>query len=148
LALRSAACLWTAESKSARGISFKTWEKMLHTVDKAAPSSDGESLTNRTYQIDAALPLYRTYCSKLLFWTRVTLSVNAQHVPAGGSGRHMPDRSRVAGSRTGIQNEAPLRHAQVRCKEGRGTIWGSVPRSGRVDKGAVGDTYRSHAEQC
>jgi hypothetical protein len=62
LALRSAACLWTAESKTVREISFKTWEKILHTVDKAASSSDGEFLTNLTYQINAALPLYRTNC--------------------------------------------------------------------------------------
>ena len=50
------------ESKSVRGISFKTWEKMLHTVDKAVSSSDGKVLANPTYQIDAALPLYLTYC--------------------------------------------------------------------------------------
>jgi hypothetical protein len=41
LALRSASCLQTAESKSARrGINFRTWEKILHTMDKAASSSD------------------------------------------------------------------------------------------------------------
>jgi hypothetical protein len=44
LALRSASCLRTAASKSARGISFKTWEKMLHTVDKVASFSDGQVL--------------------------------------------------------------------------------------------------------
>ena len=40
LALRSASCLRTAEPNSKRGISFKTCEKMLHTVDKAASSCD------------------------------------------------------------------------------------------------------------
>ena len=44
LALRSASCLRTAESKSARGINFNTWEKILHTMDKAASSSDGQVL--------------------------------------------------------------------------------------------------------
>ena len=44
---------------------------MLDTVDKAASSSDGEFLTNPTYQIDAAVPRDRTYCEKILFWTRV-----------------------------------------------------------------------------
>src|ERR1035441_5976366 len=37
---------------------------MLHTMDKAASSSDAEFLTNPTYQIDAALPLQLNYCCK------------------------------------------------------------------------------------
>jgi hypothetical protein len=42
LALRVACCFRTAASKLARGINFRTWEKMLDTMDKAASSSDGE----------------------------------------------------------------------------------------------------------
>jgi hypothetical protein len=68
--------LHTAASKPARGINFRIWEKMLHTVDKAASSSDGQVLANPTYQDDAACPFHSVIPEKLLFWTRVSCNLS------------------------------------------------------------------------
>jgi hypothetical protein len=57
-----------------RGISFKTWEKMLHTVDKAASSSEGQVLDKPNLSDRCSLASISTYCWKLRFWTRVIMN--------------------------------------------------------------------------
>ncbi len=71
LALRSASCLRTAESKSARGINLRTWEKILHTMDKAASSSDGQVLDKPNLSDRRSLTPAHQLLTKILSWTRV-----------------------------------------------------------------------------
>jgi hypothetical protein len=76
LALRSGLCLLTVASKPERGINFRTWEKMLDTMDKAASSSGGQVLIKANLSERCSLPLRVSYPAILPSWTRVVKYAN------------------------------------------------------------------------